>query len=71
MRKLIVGMLVTALAPASAVLAGDVTRTRYESTDGRVLVVKGIGCFEQEDVTTLKLVEYDGPDRVVYRCVTP
>jgi hypothetical protein len=69
-----VGIVLVAVAIVCMAVVANATgdRTlRYRTEDGRVLVVRGEGCFSQEDVTRLRLVEYDGPDRVVYRCVTP
>jgi len=61
-------------AQAVAVRATGTEPLRYRELggDGPNLVIKGTGCFSQEDVTELRLVEYDGANtRVVYRCVQP
>jgi hypothetical protein len=71
MRRLVVGVVVAAVIGGGVASAGSDDPLRYRTRDGRVLVVRGDGCFEQEDVTRLRLVEYVGPDRVVYRCASP
>lgn len=50
-----------------------VCRIVYETEDyGPRLVVRGIGCLQTEDSTTLELVEWTGVDgKAVYQCVTP
>jgi hypothetical protein len=50
--------------------AGTRTRTIYHAGDATLTIV-GRGCFSQEDVTKLKLVAYESPTELTYRCVTP
>lgn len=63
--------LVSGMGLHSAFAGPNSDSIRFESKSGRVLIVRGDRCFSQEDVTKLRLVEYEGPDFVVYRCVTP
>ena len=65
----IIGVVLAVLAHA-----GTSGPLRYREVDGNGprLVIRGDGCFSEEVVTTLRLVEWVGSDRrVVYRCVTP
>jgi hypothetical protein len=72
MKRILAGIMLTiALSGVAQAATATRTRTVYRTDDGARLVIVGQGCFSQEDVTTLKLVEYDGPQRLVYRCVRP
>lgn len=36
------------------------------------LIVKGKGCFDAEDMTKLRLVDYDpAHHKIIYRCIQP
>ncbi len=72
MRRLLVSiMAVVTLTTAAHASTPTRTSTTYRSKDGATITIVGRGCFSQEDVTKLKLVAYESPTELTYRCITP
>ena len=59
------------IGSGAAIASGS--RVRFESSDGRVIVVRDPrgGFLSAEDVATLRLVNYIGDDKAIYRVVYP
>ena len=81
MRRAFACLALVALAGTAAHATTSTTRRleyREVGGDGPRLIVKGEGCLQAEDSTTLRLVDYRGDgqpgaegDTLVYRCIAP
>jgi hypothetical protein len=76
-RGLLIGVLIGALLWLVLIGLFEIARAstsdplRYRTADGRVIVVRGDGCMDQEDSSVLHLVDYVGADKSIYKCVAP
>ena len=73
-------ILTAVVITASVLLGSFVARAttteplKYDARNGNgpTLVIRGTGCLQAEDSTTLRLVDYDPThNRIVYRCLVP